>query len=96
MIWLNPIWMNREVVFIGGRRCHHMPTLVVKEKFHFFPLSLIDPSRFHQVGPLPIRSGPQILCGLLQDIGALLPYGLRVEKGDIFLPSDVIVVKRRQ
>ena len=44
MIWLNPIWMNREVVFIGGRRCHHMPTLVVKEKFHFFHLSLTTPA----------------------------------------------------
>lgn len=65
-------------------------------KISLFPFESHDPSRFHQVGLLPIGSGPQILCGLLQDIGPLLPYGFRVEKGDIFLPSDVIVVKRRQ
>ena len=81
---------------MGGRRCHHMPTLVVNEKFHFFPFKSHDPSRFLQVGLLPIGSRPQILRVFLQDIGALRPYDFRVEKGDIFLPSDVIAVKRRQ
>jgi len=95
MIWLNPIWMNREVVFIGGRRCHHMPTLVVNENFTFFSFSLTTPADSIRWGYFLLGLAPKFSVVSYKILGPL-PYGFRVEKGDIFLPSDVIVVKGRQ
>jgi len=67
--------MNRDVVFIGGRRCHHMPTLVVKEISPFFNLKPHNPNIFHKMEPLPMGLPHGIPYGLLQDIGAFCLTG---------------------
>src|SRR6266496_1402165 len=92
MVWLNPVWINDVFLFIGGRRCHQMPTMPSRKFYKFFDLSLTAPTASIR-SPPPMVAADQILCGLLQDIGARRLYGFPVDVRAIFLPNDDIVVK---
>ena len=78
--------------FHRGRRCHQMPTMPSRKFYSFFDLSLTAPTASIR-SPPSIGAADQILCGLLQDIGARRLYGFPVDVRAIFPPNDDIVVK---
>jgi len=73
-----------------------MSSCADKSRQDNFTLKSHDPRSFHKVTPLPMGLLHQISVVLLQDVEDLLSYGFPGNKGMIFLPIGVIVLKRRQ